>query len=1576
MMKSYKTCKTAVILTGIFISSTLFGAGLDWNVGGGILDGGIQGEYFSNPDLSGSPAFERNDNRIDFVWRYQRQDATWIDMKPGGSISPAFQSVDATYFSVRWTGRAMARHSETYTFKAIANDGVRVKIRQGGSWITLIDQWSATGQNIFTANRALTANEAFDLMVEYRQLGGKAEMRLLWFGPSTPEEVINVATPIGGHAKNLPFYADVIVSASNWNELNGNKNGILDMLGGWPNEDFCFMPLPNDELYTQGRYLLQFKGRAKVKLQRDQTFLSTGDSILDSGVGYDSATNTTTAYFDSPQGTGQIKFFDTDRDGNFGGDGEPDHDGVTDLYLMRPIARGSTETHEIGEIFHRETKRVMERITLSRWNDSNKAPDPGFPAWSERTQYGEDGKGIPGDNHETKILLCNENGIDLWIQIYDNVGALGYNSEDENYIRNLARLIRFGGDANGNPYTDFVADPYFPPLNPNLKVYVEFSNEIPWNGAAQYKVQKNRVTEAAKAEVAANTQLGQWLSYDGNTSDFTVTKRYCAWRLKEASDLFRKVWGDGYMPNTSTDPRVRPSYMWQYANSNLTASHALEFMEHVFNNGDGQNHVTTPRPVNYYFWGGGAATYYSTTNNYGIIPEFEWDNADIESPNQGALVRVAPTNVPDWYFDTSDGGKAGIYRNADRVACSIGALGPSTTSVDAKHLRGFKFTVGAEDVAVYEVGRIADGSSNSHNLYIYDATTNERLMKCALELDETSEEGEYMVEADGIAYRKAGGYNSNTQEEMKFPILLRAGCSYYFLSEESNGGDPHYTDATITPPAGITINGKVKGYQDESELFHWKVEGTTNRSYGPVNFKIARTHVANASVDLGFPYDADSGDQAIFLAGASSVTVNLTLPEYGTYSVLYDLAQIRDRNGDWTSTLDNPLAITLLHGANESSITPRSRDDVEPLPMGEGWTHGDYGRHRDAYQFWGSAPFTIDSGSLNVQIRFSGTKDSDAAIEEDGVVIRTIPANDHVVFIDNLQLTSEAAIAASDMPFKGTATGQTSSDDFRQDINKMFVYGQAFGLHAAIYEGGFYPGGDWDQTPLQWYFAHRTPAARQAEFTAQQWFSEAGLCVEATSTLKDAIPQYDLANDGDYMTFQAWDTLAEFLPSEPANGAGPGVLSPHDALVPFDESERLQPLKAPGEYLSWNVIIPSFGEYFFRVVTDVGADYDLYLDGSELLLWGDGVATVTELTGGVYLTRGLHNLRLQSFDSGSFEILSVQFGESILPLPPYGTNLLVNSEFSDDLQVNSGTLDEADADRGWFVPKNHQWTLENQVATASLSNGAGGLAQVVWDQNVSKNQGALIFQARQYDSDADNELYAIVYGVNGPFSINQWNPAVVTGDVTTILFTDNLIPEITSSWQTYEIALDFLDGFEYLVVQFFTNNVNRGNGEFLDIDDVEMSMLEGSSEPLIPASISFGDQVVGTNAPSLTTQDDAGALWIFESDDGNYIAALDDLSAPSVGAKNNGTGFYFSRMDGQAFDLAKLDISNQTFKDGLLYTITGFREGAPNKVRGVLLDKRQSRHIVLDGFTGIHEVHIDCGSDGAGRAAVDNIQVN
>lgn len=86
---------------------------------------------------------------------------------------------------------------------------------------------------------------------------------------------------------------------------------------------------------------------------------------------------------------------------------------------------------------------------------------------------GDRGTGIA---FEYMVRLCNATGLDLWICVP--------HLATDSFVRKLARLIRFGSDGT-EPYEGPQADPVFPPLDPDLKVWVEYSNEI-WSGGNSF----------------------------------------------------------------------------------------------------------------------------------------------------------------------------------------------------------------------------------------------------------------------------------------------------------------------------------------------------------------------------------------------------------------------------------------------------------------------------------------------------------------------------------------------------------------------------------------------------------------------------------------------------------------------------------------------------------------------------------------------------------------------------------------------------------------------------------------------------------------------------------------------------------------------------------------------------------------------------------------------------------------------------------------------------------------------------------------------------------------------------------
>ena len=377
-------------------------------------------------------------------------------------------------------------------------------------------------------------------------------------------------------------FADVMKEASyKWMryvpELKNSVDAEIDEFGN-PKSDARKLIFDN-ATNIKGVYTLVFKGKAE-----SINLLMVNNRVSD--IQYDEATNTTTAKVEIlAEGTiVYIDFKGTKRTPN----SEPES-GVTDVHLYRPgyPADGSaTFTNELLAAV-----RKFQVIRFMEWNDTNNNPSQ---KWSERTlpeystqditlknsitstMYTNSGRG--GVAYEYMIELCNESECDMWITIPANA--------DDEYISNLAKLIHYGRKgADGKDYA---------PLKSNLKVYLEYGNEM-WNTGFYGMLWLGNLYKSAKLDSTHP------VVYDGNTEYYRGLFRYLAWRTVGISNIFRNEFGDSQMIS-----RIRPVIEGQSANT-IWMEYALEFIEKYY---------ATPRDgmparnVNYFIYGGGGAAYY------------------------------------------------------------------------------------------------------------------------------------------------------------------------------------------------------------------------------------------------------------------------------------------------------------------------------------------------------------------------------------------------------------------------------------------------------------------------------------------------------------------------------------------------------------------------------------------------------------------------------------------------------------------------------------------------------------------------------------------------------------------------------------------------------------------------------------------------------------------------------------------------------------------------------------------------------------------------------------------------------
>jgi len=142
---------------------------------------------------------------------------------------------------------------------------------------------------------------------------------------------------------------------------------------------------------------------------------------------------------------------------------------------------------------------------------------------SHRTMHGKlnprsPGPGVTGNRAtgmawELMVDLANTLDRDLWI-------CVPHLATDD-YVQNLARLVRFGSDGE-NPYTGPQTHPVHPPLAPHLRLWVEYSNEI-WSSGNSFP-------------------QGDWAQAEGAKLGLSKAE-FNARRFSQIWRTFQEVWG-------------------------------------------------------------------------------------------------------------------------------------------------------------------------------------------------------------------------------------------------------------------------------------------------------------------------------------------------------------------------------------------------------------------------------------------------------------------------------------------------------------------------------------------------------------------------------------------------------------------------------------------------------------------------------------------------------------------------------------------------------------------------------------------------------------------------------------------------------------------------------------------------------------------------------------------------------------------------------------------------------------------------------------------------------------------------
>jgi beta-glucosidase len=124
---------------------------------------GVLGEYFSNREMKGQPAFTRIDDNIDFYWEH---------------LSPRIDLPDDD-FGVKWTAFLIPPESGSYSLGSWGSSGYEVWF-EGKKVISERNEHHAFHKEYQVD---LEAGNKYKIEVLYRNYSGDADMKLLWAPP-------------------------------------------------------------------------------------------------------------------------------------------------------------------------------------------------------------------------------------------------------------------------------------------------------------------------------------------------------------------------------------------------------------------------------------------------------------------------------------------------------------------------------------------------------------------------------------------------------------------------------------------------------------------------------------------------------------------------------------------------------------------------------------------------------------------------------------------------------------------------------------------------------------------------------------------------------------------------------------------------------------------------------------------------------------------------------------------------------------------------------------------------------------------------------------------------------------------------------------------------------------------------------------------------------------------------------------------------------------------------------------------------------------------------------------------------
>jgi hypothetical protein len=1345
------TCLLATLASGLMAFSAQStqpqgGGTTTYRLADGTPRGAWHAQYWNNTNWTGTAAWEQSQERIRFDWGTTRPiiGVNSEQLIPG--TTTMVKNFPTDNFSIRFESRLIARFAESYTFKLTSDGGASLQLRPIGSstWTTVIPSSAKiSGSKDETGSFNMATGTTYEARINYYDTTGNSRCELRWSAPSFPEEVLDFAAVSATKDYNPLMWADA--AAFGKDDAPSADFGNPDA-NGWPTASSFSLTLSNGYPGKGGWHRVTFRGKAQVKggvRAKVGTTLYSGNTVP-KGDGYNAATGITEVWL--LWFTGTISFSSAERN-----NGTP---GITDIQVMRPRfedtntnATGNVSIpHPRGEIIHQATRDsflpfAMVRFQKTGLNDIEK--------WADRTPptYAKiQGKVFKSDYvYEKLFLMANEMGRDLHLCFSGSC--------DEEFMRNLALIAKYGSDANGTPYTNDVANPVWPPLNSNLRLYTEHGNEMGWSAIqptrwqTDYKNLREGNYSTFPGGTANATATWAVVNFDGKATNTAASGlfRYHAYRSLRMGENLRSVFGDAAMGEV-----IRPMLFGQYEVHYLNSM--LQFVDDYYNNGVGNN-VANPHPPKYFFWGGGPASYYGPLNMW----------AEMRSNGSGGYENLAPTNdatarkwLPNRSFEEynlADGtlieataantankgwtfsGTAGVINfKTTRNVATTSITNTSTMTVQTNAGYGYRFTVGSSDLYVYEFGRqVLSGNSGEHRTTVLQADGS----VVVPDFNGLRSNAELVLDGAtvGTAVFGPGRYQNwpVTAAAHVGVYRLEAGQSYIVFSEEG-GADTFYGAGTsVTPGTGIaSIDGPVvvkatsvtggkaiassditftanagKGYAAPTFRYTTQVRdlpsvsGTQailapDPSVDPVT---ADPNLVSNGPPAPSPISSRQGEHMVFIAGTGAIESTFTVAagEASEYMLV-----VTGCNGFFG---DNPLNMYI----NGEKVWDKELLGADRKPK---FGVYDYGTRHSAVLQPGTYTVRIEGTSTNVNA---------------------------VAYINSVQIGSLAAYfgdsTAVNLLGSGTATGEVATEDadgapFVRRCELVTMMSLNWGLAPYVYEGGTNPGGDWNGQnvfyTLQSKYEH--PMGKVADNQwARIWHDFGGF---NDMYYYESFPTDKLEDPSGVQTYIAAFERGAAWQLEPTKGhliASDGSTTVLTTALPHSEGRPLSDYRGfynpsredsstyntdptitanlpalsnnskPNQWKSWRILVQSSGNYIITALTTTGGTLQVCFDGNDPIVSG---TSGVNRGGTVFLTKGVHTVKVKAV-SGEFDITSVRIRLDA-NLPPVAPTELSASAVSTS-SIGLAWADNSENETGFKIERKTGTNSFTQIATVSTN---------------------------------------------------------------------------------------------------------------------------------------------------------------------------------------------------------------------------------------------------------------------------------